>query len=153
MRRSVRVRSGSLGAISVRPILTPRPTRLNGFDFGTGNTGIAPNECATGSLSTELIAGDLGAKLVHGRSSSRSVAPRSVTAPVGNVLAVGVVRVVWDAVPDDTEAQRRPPIGRCYEVSEQAELQEVANVSRISVLHLGKYRATVTVLYAPIVGC
>ena len=41
--RATSVGFGS-GAISVLPVLTPRPTRLNGFDFGTGNTEIAPDQ-------------------------------------------------------------------------------------------------------------
>ena len=35
--------SSDVGAKPVLAVLTPRPTRLNGFDFGTGSTGIAPN--------------------------------------------------------------------------------------------------------------
>jgi hypothetical protein len=47
------------GAISVLWLLIPHPTRLNGFDFGTGSTEIAPNDTELVSRTTEHRAGDL----------------------------------------------------------------------------------------------
>ena len=38
-------------------VLTTRPTELNGFDFGTGNTGIAPDQ----SVKRPVMIGSSGA--------------------------------------------------------------------------------------------
>ena len=55
---------------------------------------------------------------------------------IGDVLAVGVVRLVRHQIPDDAETERNLPVIRGDQPAEQAELQEVTNISRVAVLHL-----------------
>ncbi len=62
--------SGS-GAIPVLLILTPHPTRVNGFDFGTGRTALAPEEPARG------LDGHYGSALME-THMKRSRGPKAV---------------------------------------------------------------------------
>ena len=55
---------------------------------------------------------------------------------VGDVPAVGVVRLVRHEIPVEPDCHPGAAGGRCgSEVAEQSELHEVADVSRIPVLH------------------
>ena len=54
---------------------------------------------------------------------------------IRDVLAVGVMELVRDAVPDDAEAKRWCSLNGSAKPSEQPQLQEVAEISRIPVLH------------------
>ena len=78
---TTRVRDPS-GANSVLRVLTARPTTLNGFDFGTGNTGIAPDRGA------RPAAGERGPQSAAGASQ---VGLRGFGGPdLGNQVGTGL---------------------------------------------------------------
>jgi hypothetical protein len=62
------IAAGWSGAISVLPVLTPRPTRLNGFDFGTSTTGIAPNQGSREQLTESAFVPHVPEALVEDRA-------------------------------------------------------------------------------------
>ena len=77
---TTRVRDPS-GANSVLRVLTARPTGLNGFDFGSGNTGIAPDR------GTRPAAGERGPQSAAGASQ---VGLRGLGGPdLGNQVGTG----------------------------------------------------------------
>ena len=54
---------------------------------------------------------------------------------VGDVLSVGVVFLIGGQVPDHAETKSRVGIDRFGELTQQPDLQEVSDITRVSILH------------------
>jgi hypothetical protein len=54
---------------------------------------------------------------------------------IGDMFAVCVVPLILGQVPDDTQSQRRLSFATGAEPPEKAELQEVAQVTCVAILH------------------
>lgn len=67
---------------------------------------------------------------------------------VGDVLAVRIVRLAGGPVPHNSEPRKRGRADR-YQPPEKPELQEVAQITGIAILHVPHYASTVTALVDP----